>query len=134
MQAACQFMLPFPVLKWKTVFQRSLHCHSASIHCILNVKARNRYANDFDAGSQPDWIVNFMMRHCAPVSSLNLINPTVNCALLFAGSSGSILIVHSPDVLNSRQFLVCVERNAAAKQNKLNRRIVFVAHHHLLLC
>jgi hypothetical protein len=27
--------------------------------------SRFRYANDVVAGSQPDWIVDFMMRHCA---------------------------------------------------------------------
>lgn len=40
------------------------------------------YANDVHSSTQPDWVVDYMLRHC---------------------SSGSILIVHSPDVANSRE-------------------------------
>ncbi len=33
-----------------------------------------RYAIDTEASTQPDWIVNFMMRHCASMQCVELMN------------------------------------------------------------
>ncbi len=64
------------------------------------------------SSTQPDWIVDFMMRHCASLFfSFHLF-----MFIIVIGSSGSILIVHSPDVLNSRQNLLYVQVSVSLDQ------------------
>lgn len=46
------------------------------LQCIwfLSLKTPIRYAIDVNASSQPDWIVDFMMRHCTSVQFIDILH------------------------------------------------------------